>query len=43
MAPHLAGGGPPDPEQIGPIQARYGLTMDRESIGPLTERHGLSA
>ena len=43
MAPHLAGGGPPDPEQVGPIQAKYGLTMDRESIGTLSERHGLKA
>jgi mannose-6-phosphate isomerase-like protein (cupin superfamily) len=41
MAPHLAGAGPPGVEQVGAIQAIYGLTMDRESIGTLSERHGL--
>jgi len=43
MAPLLSGGGPPDFEELGRIQAKYGLTMDRESIGPLSERHGLTA
>jgi len=41
MAPHLSAGGPPDLEQVGAIQARYGLSMDRDSIAELSERHGL--
>ena len=41
MAPHLSGGGPPDLEQVGAIQARYGLSMDRDSIATLSNRHGL--
>ena len=38
-----SGGPPPDFEELGRIQAKYGLTMDRDSIGPLSERHGLTA
>jgi mannose-6-phosphate isomerase-like protein (cupin superfamily) len=41
LAPHLAGEGPPDFEQMGAIRGRYGLTMDLESIAALTARHGL--
>lgn len=42
MAPILnAGGGPPDVEAIGAVQARYGLSMDRTSIGRLAAVHGL--
>ena len=29
LAPHLAGGGPPDVEALAAIQDQYGLTMDR--------------
>jgi mannose-6-phosphate isomerase-like protein (cupin superfamily) len=43
MAPVLSAEGEPDFEQVGAIQARYALKMDRESIGPLVERHGLEA
>ena len=43
MAGPLSAGGPPDPEVVGAVQARYGLKMDRESIGPLTERFGLAS
>ena len=42
IAPLLRGGGPPDPEALGSVQDRYGLTMDFGSIATLAERFGLS-
>ena len=41
LAPLLAGGGPPDLEALGALQAEYSMTMDPASIGTLIERHGL--
>jgi hypothetical protein len=41
IAPLLAGGGPPDVEALGQVQARYGLRMDPSTIESLVERHGL--
>jgi quercetin dioxygenase-like cupin family protein len=41
MAPVLSAGGPPDLKQLGAIQQRYGLSMDRESREPLIREHGL--
>ncbi|MDQ4131044.1 MAG: cupin domain-containing protein [Actinomycetota bacterium] len=43
LAPLLSGEGQPDFEEMGALQARYGLTMDPETIGPLSERFGLRA
>ena len=43
LAPHLGGEGPPDPEALGAVRERYGLTMDTQSIGRLVEEHGLVA
>jgi quercetin dioxygenase-like cupin family protein len=41
LAPLFAGGGPPDVEAMGQVQARYGLSMDRGSIERLVKEHGL--
>jgi mannose-6-phosphate isomerase-like protein (cupin superfamily) len=41
LAPILGSGGPPDPEAMGAIRARYRLTMDPGSIPVLVERFGL--
>ena len=41
MVALLARGGPPDPEALGAIAARYGLEVDRESIPRLTQEYGL--
>ena len=37
----LLAAGPPDPEQVGALQARYELEMDRESVPRLVREHGL--
>jgi mannose-6-phosphate isomerase-like protein (cupin superfamily) len=37
----LLAGGPPDPEKIGAIAARYGLELEPESVPRLCEEHGL--
>jgi hypothetical protein len=42
LAPLLAGDGPPDPEAIGALQARYRLRMDMDSAGRLAAEHGLA-
>jgi mannose-6-phosphate isomerase-like protein (cupin superfamily) len=41
LVPLLSGGGEPDFEALGALQARYEMTMDPSSIGPLIERFGL--
>ena len=41
MSPELSGARAPDFEQVGAIQAKYGLQMDRDSIGSLSAQHGL--
>lgn len=37
----LAGGGPPDPERIGALRAKYELEVDLDSVPGLCEKHGL--
>jgi quercetin dioxygenase-like cupin family protein len=34
--------GPPEPDDVTALAARYGCDVDFESIGPIIERHGLS-
>jgi quercetin dioxygenase-like cupin family protein len=41
MMAQRAGGGPPDPAAIAPVQERYGITFAPESSHELAERHGL--
>jgi mannose-6-phosphate isomerase-like protein (cupin superfamily) len=41
LAPLLGGKGPPDPEALAALRARYGLQMDMNSIEPLVREHGL--
>jgi quercetin dioxygenase-like cupin family protein len=41
LAPLFPADGPPDPEAMGAVWARYDLTMDAESIGMLIQRFGL--
>jgi quercetin dioxygenase-like cupin family protein len=41
MAPVLSANGPPDVEQLGAIQQKYGLSMDIESRERLMQEHGL--
>jgi hypothetical protein len=38
-----AAGGTPDPELVGPIAAKYGLTFDFTDVPDLVARHGLVA
>jgi mannose-6-phosphate isomerase-like protein (cupin superfamily) len=41
LGPLLAGGGPPDFEALGELQARYSLSMDPSTAPPLMADHGL--
>jgi quercetin dioxygenase-like cupin family protein len=42
LAAALRPDGPPDPQVIDPLAARYGLTMDMESVPTLTRKHDVS-